>query len=64
MKTLVFSLGLLLAVEGLLYAAAPDFMKRMAALLIELSTEAIRQNGILAASLGAVLIYIAARFLQ
>ena len=63
MKTLLFSIGLLFAIEGLLYAMAPDMMKRVAAMLPTLSSEALRQNGILAACFGAVLIYVAARFL-
>lgn len=62
LSTIIFALGLLFAVEGLLYAVAPDFMKRMAIMLISLPADMIRQNGILAATLGAVLIFIAARF--
>ncbi len=60
----VFALGLLLALEGLLYALAPDFMKKMAAMLLTLSADAIRQNGILAAAIGATLIFVAGRFLS
>lgn len=63
MKTLLFATGLLFAVEGLLYALFPDLMKRMAALILTLTSDMLRQNGLLAAGFGAVLIYIAARFL-
>lgn len=63
LRDIVFALGLLLAVEGLLYALAPNMMKRIAAMLIALPGDLIRQNGILATATGAVLIFIAARFL-
>lgn len=62
--TLIFAAGLLFAVEGLLYALAPNFMKRMAAFLLGASEDQVRQSGIMAAALGAVLIYIAAQFLR
>lgn len=64
MTVFVFAFGLLLAFEGLLYAVAPGFMKRMAALLLSTPEDQVRQSGILAAALGAVLIFVAARFLQ
>ena len=59
---ILFALGLLFAIEGLLYALAPNFMKRMAMMLLSLSPDLVRQNGILAAAFGAILIFIAARF--
>ena len=64
MTVIVFAFGLLLAFEGLLYAVAPGFMKRMAALLLSTTEDQVRPSGILAAALGAVLIFVAARFLQ
>lgn len=60
----ILALGLLFAVEGLLYALAPNFMKRMAAMLLSLPEDQIRQSGILAAGLGAVIIFIAAKFIH
>ena len=62
MTVILVALGLLLAVEGLLYAIIPEFMKKMAAMLIAASTDQLRQSGIMAAAFGAVLIYIAAKF--
>lgn len=62
LSTILFALGLLFAIEGLLYALAPNFMKRMAAMLLSLSSDLVRQNGILAAAFGAILIFIAAHF--
>ncbi|MAI91386.1 DUF2065 domain-containing protein [Ponticaulis sp.] len=64
MSIFIFALGLLLAVEGLLYAIAPIFMKKLAAMLIGTEEDKVRQSGIIAATLGAVLIYIAARFFR
>jgi Uncharacterized protein conserved in bacteria len=64
LKSLIFALGLLFAIEGLLYALAPNMMKRMAAMVLSVTSEALRQNGIFVACLGAILIYIAARFLH
>lgn len=64
MSVFIVALGLLLAAEGLLYAIAPDFMKRMAARMLASPSDQIRQSGIIAATLGAILIYIASRFLR
>lgn len=64
MSVFIVALGLLLAVEGLLYALAPGFMKRMAAMLLASTEDQIRQSGLIAAAMGAVIIFIKARFLQ
>ncbi|MAP94680.1 MAG: DUF2065 domain-containing protein [Ponticaulis sp.] len=61
MKVLIFALGLLFALEGLLYALAPNFMKKMAAMILTTAEDQIRQSGVIAAAFGAVLIFIAAR---
>ena len=64
MIVVLVALGLLLAVEGLLYALAPNMMKRMMALVLSTPDDQIRQSGILAAAIGAVIIFVAARFLR
>ena len=64
MAVIVFAIGLLFAAEGLLYAIAPGFMKKMAAMLIGSKEDQVRQSGILAVAVGAGLIFIAARFLR
>jgi len=61
---IVVALGLLLALEGLLYAIAPGAMKRFIAMVLTMPDDQIRQSGILAAAIGAVIIFIAARFLR
>ncbi|MFC6200214.1 DUF2065 domain-containing protein [Ponticaulis profundi] len=64
MLVIVVALGLLLALEGLLYAIAPEAMKRFIAMVLTMPDDQIRQSGILAAAIGAVIIFIAARFLR
>lgn len=64
MSILIVAIGLLLAVEGLLYAACPNFMKKMAAMLLAANEDQLRQSGMMAATLGAVIIYIAAKFFR
>lgn len=61
-STILLAIGLLFAVEGLLYALAPNFMKRMAAMLLSVTEDQVRQSGILAVAVGAVVIFVAARF--
>ncbi len=61
--TLIFAgLGLWLAFEGLMYAAAPDAMKRFGRLLSELPEAAIRQLGLLSMALGVLITYVVLRF--
>ncbi len=64
MLVIVVALGLLLALEGLLYAIAPGAMKHFIAMVLTMPDDQIRQSGILAAAIGAVIIFIAARFLR
>jgi uncharacterized protein YjeT (DUF2065 family) len=64
MTIIIVALGLLLAVEGLLYATCPNFMKKMAAMLLAAKEDQLRQSGIIAVATGAVIIYVAARFFR
>jgi uncharacterized protein YjeT (DUF2065 family) len=61
-QILLAALGLWFALEGILYAAAPDAMKRMAEFLARLPVESVRSGGIWSAILGLVLFYAAVRF--
>ncbi|GGB66842.1 MULTISPECIES: DUF2065 domain-containing protein [Henriciella] len=61
-QILLAALGLWFAIEGILYAAAPDVMKRMGEWLSQLPVENIRSGGIWSAILGLVLFYAAIRF--
>jgi uncharacterized protein len=46
------AVGLLLALEGALYALFPLFMKRMAAQVIETPVDALRTVGVVSAAIG------------
>lgn len=59
---LLAALGLMLVIEGLAYALAPDMMKRMAAMISSLSPEELRQSGLMAAIIGALIAYVVVRF--
>lgn len=54
--------GLWFLLEGVMYAAAPDAMKRFGQLLSELPEHAIRQAGILSMLFGGLLLYAVVRF--
>lgn len=54
--------GVWLLAEGLMYAAAPDLLRRLARLLEDMSTESIRSAGLWSAALGALVLYAAFRF--
>ena len=55
----LLAIGLVLIVEGLVYALAPSLLERMLELLRELPPEAIRQIGALVVVVGLVLVWIA-----
>lgn len=57
------ALGLLLAAEGLLYALAPNKMKEILQLVVSMPSEAVRQSGLIAAAIGAIIIFIVGRFM-
>lgn len=61
-QTILAAIGLWFAVEGILYAAAPDTMRSMAEWLSRLPIESVRSGGIWSAILGLVLFYAAVRF--
>ena len=52
MSEIVAAIGLILAVEGALYALFPDFMKRMAAQVIQTPGDTLRTVGLASAALG------------
>jgi uncharacterized protein YjeT (DUF2065 family) len=47
-----------LVLEGLLWALSPDAMKRAAALALGLANEQLRLGGLIAASLGVLLVWL------
>lgn len=58
---LLAGVGVWLLAEGLIYAAAPDLLRRLAALLESMSAEDIRAAGLWSAALGGIVIYVAFR---
>ncbi|MEO0677924.1 MAG: DUF2065 domain-containing protein [Pseudomonadota bacterium] len=59
MSWIVLALGLVLIVEGLVYALAPSLIEEMLAALRSLSIEARRLMGLVALTLGAALVLLA-----
>ncbi len=56
MTDLFAALALAIVLEGLLYAAFPEHMKRFIATIIELPTARIRTFALIAAAIGLVLL--------
>lgn len=63
LKLLLAAIGLWLFFEGVVYAAAPDFMRRMAEFLSRMSSRDVALAGVGSAAIGAILIVIAVRWL-
>ncbi|MDP6346011.1 MAG: DUF2065 domain-containing protein [Alphaproteobacteria bacterium] len=64
MIELLLALGLILALEGALYAAFPGGMKRMMMLVLTQPDEALRTAGLGAATLGVGVIWVVKSFVQ
>ncbi len=59
MRDLVTALGLVLAIEGLIYAANPQAMKRIMAMVLEVSGKAMRIGGFIAFAVGFLIVWLA-----
>ncbi|MEM5493921.1 DUF2065 family protein [Hoeflea sp. AS16] len=59
MSTFFLAVGLVLVVEGLAYALAPSFIRRMAEELPKLGDEYLRIFGVAALAIGVGLVYLA-----
>ena len=57
MRDLIVAVGLVLALEGMLYAAAPGAMKRMIESLLELPESRIRWVGLVTAIVGVGIVW-------
>ena len=63
MWTIVLAgVGLWFLLEGAMYAAAPDAMKRFGEWLSSLPEAAVRQSGLLSMAIGALILYVMLRF--
>ncbi len=63
MEDVLQAIGLLLAIEGGLYALFPRFMKKMAMTMLSYPAEHLRTAGLAAAVLGVALIWLVRRLL-
>ncbi len=59
MSDLVTALGLVLIIEGLVYAAAPARFKAMMARLEEIPDETLRLGGLIAVAAGVAIVWLA-----
>jgi len=58
MSEVATAIGLVLALEGALYALFPDVMKRMAQQVIQSPGDALRVAGVVSVALGVVLVWL------
>jgi len=58
MRDFLMAIGLLLAIEGLLFAALPGVAKRLAASALEAPEGSLRIAGIISALLGVLVIWL------
>lgn len=58
MTDLLSAFGLMLVIEGLLYAAAPGRMRDMLRWAMELPDETLRKGGLVAAVAGLLLVWL------
>ena len=58
MNDLIVAIGLVLVIEGLLYAAFPEQMRRMIVAVLELPGSTLRAGGLVAAGGGIALIWL------
>jgi uncharacterized protein YjeT (DUF2065 family) len=59
MTVVLTALGLVLVLEGVLYAAAPGALKQMALRMQEIPDDALRMGGVAAVALGVLLVWLA-----
>jgi hypothetical protein len=58
MSDLLVAVGLVLAMEGALYALFPDFMRRVAAQAVEMAPETLRMGGAASVCLGVLIVWL------
>jgi len=58
MSDVATAIGLVLALEGALYALFPDFMRRMAAQVLQAPGDTLRIAGVISAVLGVAVVWL------
>lgn len=59
MTAFITALGLVLVIEGLLYAFVPGHLKRMMAMMQSIPEDALRTGGLVAMAAGVALVWLA-----
>jgi len=59
MNNLLAAFGLVLVIEGALYALFPDFMRRAMAMMLSMEEMQIRISAVVSAVVGLVLVWLA-----
>jgi uncharacterized protein YjeT (DUF2065 family) len=57
MSDVVAAVGLILALEGALYALFPDFMRRLAAHMVQTPGDTLRLAGVVSAAVGVAIVW-------
>ena len=57
MSEVIAALGLVLVLEGVLYALFPEFMKRLARQAIETPGDTLRVAGLISAAIGVAIVW-------
>jgi uncharacterized protein len=58
MSDLITAIGLVLVLEGLVYAAFPGGLKRMMSMAQSVPDETLRRSGLIALALGVVIVWL------
>lgn len=58
MADLVAAIGLVFVIEGLLYAVAPQFARRLAEAARDVPPDTLRVSGVIAVALGVVIVWL------
>jgi uncharacterized protein len=58
MEDFITALGLVLVIEGLLYALFPEALKRMAVHIVQLPAQQMRYGGGVALALGVLIVWL------
>lgn len=58
MREFLTALALILVIEGIVYALAPDAMRRLAARATATPVQMLRLGGLIAACLGVILVWV------
>lgn len=61
MKNILLALGLVLSVEGVLYALCPIALKKMVIYITDLTEDKIRIIGVLALVIGVILVWLSSK---